>query len=427
MNNKDHLIGEFQKLTEVSKNKFKIFENTHQRLNEEINNLKIINEELKEKINEMSQRDLEKDNIIAELKNARENYGNMYEDQKLDLLKKEEKLRNKLEEKEKELKQKLKEKEEILKEEYIEEIKNLNRHMENIKSENDKLKFDIMDLRTLIDDYENSKHERELEFKREILLRDNEYEKQQKIIKELKSEVEFLEEKISEKANDFSMKIRNTEQNENKYIQQMNLKDKKIKENEEEINNLKNLILDLQSIERDLEIKLENKNNQMEQMKFKNEEKDNEIKNIETEMGEMQQLNMKELEKITHKFSDLTNDKENLLLENEDLKAALVKATTKIRELNELIEIKYQNIEMQLVKEKTGKENLERKYKDLQRKYNLNYDSLVNENSELKNNLEKMNIDMDNMATKFENKIQKVEELIIFKFFFKFFLNLIIF
>jgi hypothetical protein len=404
------LIGEFQKLTEVSKNKFKIFENSQHRLQDEINNLKIINEELKEKINEMAQRDYEKDQIIQELKNTRENYDRIYEEQKVDLLKKEEKLRNKLEEREKELKNKLLEKEEILKDEYIEEIKNLNRHMEAIKSENDKLKFDIIDLKSILDDYENSKHEREIEFKREIILRDNEYEKQQKFIRQLHEEIEELEEKISEKTNDFSNKIRNTEQNENKYLQQINLKEKKIKESEDEINNLKNLIVDLQCSKRDLEIKIENKNNLLDQIKLKNEEKEKEIKNIENEMAEMQQLNMKELEIITHKFSDLTNDKENLLLENDDLKAALIKATTRIRELNEIIEIKYQNIEIQLVKEKTNKENIERKYKDLQRKYNLNYDSLVNENSELRNNLEKQSIDMDNMITKFENKIQKVKK-----------------
>lgn len=192
------MIGEFQKLTEVSKNKFKIFENSQLRLQDEINNLKNINEELKERINEMAQRDFEKDQIIQDLKNSRENYDKIYEEQKIDLFKKEEKIRNKLEEREKELKHKLLEKEELLKDEYIEEIKNLNRHMESIKSENDKLKFDIIDLKSIIDDYENMKHEREIEFKREIILRDNEYEKQQKLIRQLHEEIDDLEEKIPE-------------------------------------------------------------------------------------------------------------------------------------------------------------------------------------------------------------------------------------
>jgi len=397
----------------VSKNKFKIFENTNQRLNEEIANLNQVIEDLNLRLSEFSQRDIEKDNMIQELKNARNTYDKIFEETKYELLKKEEKLRIKFEEKEKELKQKFKEKEDILKEEYIQEIKGLTKKMEEIKSENDRLKFENIDLKASLEDQENYKHNREIEFKREILLRDNDYEKLQKKIREMQNDLEELENKLKEKGNDFNNKSRNWEQNEAKYVYQINSKEKKIKDLLEEVDNLKNLVIDLQSVCKEFEQKIENKQKIIDQLKQKNEESVQEIKNMESEIGEIQQNNMRELEQITIKITELSQEKDNLILENEDMKNALMKATNRIRELNEVIELKYQGIENQLVKERTMKENLERKFKDMQKKYNINHEKLIEEINDLKNVLDKKQIDMDNLVTKYETKIHKVLKIMI--------------
>lgn len=327
-------------------------------------------------------------------------------------MKKEEKLRIKFEEKEKELKQKLKEKEELLKEDFLTDIKNLTKKIDEIKNENDKLKFENIDIRAVIDDYENDKHEREIEFKRINLLRENDFEKLQKKDQGLHSEIEELESKLAEKANDFNSKIRNSEQNEGKFIYQLNSKDKKIKQLEDEIENLKNLVIDLQNVFRENELNAENKQKSISLLQQINEENAQEIKNLENEIGKIQQNNMKELELIAIKITELSHDKENLIIENEDLKNALLKATNRIRELNEVIEIKYQGIENQLIKENSAKENLERKVKDLQKKYSINQESLLNDINDFKNALDKKQIDMDNLVTKYETKIHKVNFLL---------------
>ena len=389
-------------------------------MHKEIANLNQAIEDLGSKLNDYSQRDVEKDNVIQELKNSRNSNDKIFEGTKYELLKKEEKLRIKFEEKEKELKQKLKEKEEKLKEDFLTDIKNLTKKIDEIKNEKDKLKFENIDIRAVIDDYENDKHEREIEFKRINLLRENDFEKLQKKDQEMHSEIEELESKLAEKANDFNSKIRNSEQNEGKFICQLNSKDKKIKQLEDEIENLKNLVIDLQNVFRENELNAENKQKSVSLLQQINEENAQEIKNLENEIGKIQQNNMKELELIAIKITELSHDKENLIIENEDLKNALLKATNRIRELNEVIEIKYQDIENQLIKESSAKENLERKVKDLQKKYSINQESLLNDINDFKNALDKKQIDMDNLVTKYETKIHKVNFL--FKFFFNFIL-----
>jgi len=366
---------------------------------------------LKIKLADYSQRDIEKDNTIQELKNSRNTYDKLLEESKYELLKKEEKLRIKFDEKEKELKHKLKEKEDHLKEEYLQEIKGLTKKMDEIKSQNDKLKFENIDLKALMDDFENNKHEREIEFKREMILKENDNEKLQKKLKELQNEIEDLERKISDKSNDFNSRIRTSEQNEGKFIYQINLKEKKIKELEEEIEILKNLVVDLQGACRENELKLENKQKIINQLKLTLEENAQEVKNLESEIGLLQQNNMRELEQITIKISDLSQERENLVLENEDLKSALLKATNRIGELNEIIELKYQGIENQLIKEKASKENIERRCKELQKKFNSNNEKLCSENNELKRVLEQKQIEIENILTKYETKIQKVTNI----------------
>ena len=120
----------------------------------------------------------------------------MTEENKYELLKKEEKLRMKFEEKEKEFKQKQKEKEDLLREEYIHEIKILCKKLDDVKIENDRLRFENIDLKNNIEDYQNSKHESEIEFKKELLIRENEFEKFQKKIRELQGDIEELESKL---------------------------------------------------------------------------------------------------------------------------------------------------------------------------------------------------------------------------------------
>lgn len=323
-------------------------------------------------------------------------------------------MRCKYEEKEKELKQKHREKEDLLKEDYLSEIKNLSQKIEELALENDKQKFDIIDLKAVIDDYENAKHEREIEFKREILLRESDYEKLQKKLREMQAEVEELENKISEKANDFTLKLRHSEQNEGKFTLQLAQKDRIVKELDEQLNGLRNVILDLEAGNKECELKSENRQKIIEQLKAQNDELLNKIKNLENELGRIQQNNMKELELITHRITELMAEKDHYAAENEDLKNALLKATNRIRELNEVIEVKYQGIENQFLKEKTLKENLERKLKDFQKKYSLNNESLIKENNELKNLLEKKNIEMENSITKYQTKIHKVNSLILF-------------
>lgn len=407
---KDNIISEFHKLSDLSKNKFKIFEEKNLQLMNEVENLNTIIANVNSKNEELKDIISEKERIIEELKLSRMDYDNQLKENNFQMLKKEDKIRLKYEDKENKLRQKHKEKEQLFNEEYISEIKSLANKIEEIKLDNDKLVYENFDLKDLIDNFETKYHEREREFRRELDQKADENAKLQRNVNEIHNEIQELEKIAEEKEKELNLKLRNKEHSEREFILLLAQKDKTIRESEEKLNNLNNALLDLETKERENILILENKETIIEQCRCKNDLLLEELRTLEQDYKNAQQTTSADLELASKQISELTKQKDCLIRENAEIRNSLVKATDKINELNELIEVEYQGLENQLLKEKALKENLERNLRELRRKYTINHEKLKSDNAQLRNLLEKKTIEYDNIITKYETKINKVSQ-----------------
>lgn len=397
LSNKDNIINEFHKLSEISKSKFKMFEETNLLLREENGSFKRHLDDLREKVQMLNNNDQMKENKMNEYKNIKFNLEKQIEDMNSEIFKKEEKIRAKFEEKERKIKEKFKDREDNLKNEYFKEINIINMSVEGYKLENEKLKIEIKNLKNLLEASENSLQENEIEFKKALDQKDKDYQKLQKNLKELQNDIHELESKYTDKTHEYQTKLKNAEETETKLLHQIQFKEKKFKELDEEFSQMRGYLMDLQASMREYEIKTDTKDKIIAQLKNQNKEI-------------LKEFNKKESEYTYNEESkyDLGMKCNALFEENEELKENLLKASENLQKLNELIEDKYSGLEMNLHKEKSKNENNERKYREAMKKMKDNEQRLNQEIDSLKDLLVNQQDDFEKVRNRYDSKIQSV-------------------
>lgn len=393
-----------------------MFEETNSGIRTENENLKKFVNELKEKIRESSEKEKSTQLKLNELLAFKSNCESTMDEQKLNLVQKEDRYRAKFEEKERQIVQKHKEREESLKAEYIKEISQIYNDIETYRIENEKLKIELKNVNKKVDESDNIIHDKEGEFKRITDSKDKEYEKLQRTLKELQREIHDLELKYNDKTQEFANKYKNFDEIENKLYNISQNKDRKIKESDDEMNNLKNFIFDIQANIKEHEIRSENKDKMIEQLKNLNSEILQEYNRKELEYNSHEDNRAKEFNDVLNKFNELNLEKNDILQENEELRSNLLHTSEKLREMNELIENKYHGLETDYQKEKTAREGTEKKYKEAIKKMKDRHNSVLNENNSLKQLLMQREEETNTLRLKYENKIQTVILLLKFSF-----------
>lgn len=378
-------------------------------MKEENENLKNFAEEMKGKIATLAQNDRVKETKIEELLSLKNTLERSADGNKMEVVQKEEKFRSKFEEKEKQLVQKYKEREESMRTEYVKEVSQINSSVETYRLENEKLKIQVKNMQKLIDESENTLHEKEIEFKHSLDSKDKEYEKLQRALKDVQRSVHELESKYNEKQADYVSKCKNFEELEQKLFSKASNKDKKLKDSEDEVSACKNFILDLQANIKEYEIRSDNKDKMIEQLKNQNSEILREFNRKEFEYSSTDDNRNKDIQELLLKLNELNHEKNEVLQENEELRINLVHASDKLREMNDMIEDKYRGLEMNFMKEKNTRENSERKYKDALKRSRDKETNLFNENNTLKQVLAEREEEMNTMRLRYENKLQTVK------------------
>jgi chromosome segregation ATPase len=411
--NKDNIITEFQKYGEMTKSKFKAFEDSNQLIKDDNENLKRFLAEYKERIEDLEGNEKAKDHRIAHLMSEKMNLENSLDERKLDLIHREDDLRVKYEDKEREVKGKYKEREENLKKDYISEISSINTTLELLRIENEKLKIEIKGLKRVVEDSESLIEEKEHEFIRVNEIKDLEYEKLQKTLKELLNDIQDFENKYNDKNTDIVAKFKRFEENESQLYDQLSGKQKRIKQLEDEMNGYKNYILDLQANLKEYEIIIENKEKLIDQLKTQLEEIVKELQKKEIELAHTDDLKHKEMNDICDRVNSLSDEKDAILKENDDLRKNLEHAAEKMKELTGLIDDKYKIIESNYQLEMNGKQKIENKFRAMIKQLQDNEDKMMKENSALKDLLSHKDMDIEKLRMGYENKVQKVSLFII--------------
>jgi len=288
----------------MTNNKFRCLEEKNQCkfclnivLKEENDKLKKENSEHKNTINNLShQNDNLTNKNLNELKSIKQNFEITILELKQELNRKEDAMKSKYEENEKSYKSRTSKREEDLKQEYINEIAKVSSNLETSRIENEKLRMENNRLQGTLEDYQNIIQEKSLEFKKNYDLKDKSYEKLVKSLKDVQKETKDLESKYNSQNTDLLIKLKLCEENENKLKNEIAKREKVINDIELESYRLKQLIDDYECKIKESNIKLENKESVIEELKNQNNEIISEFNKKISEFEEFQKEKIKENE-----------------------------------------------------------------------------------------------------------------------------------
>ena len=366
---KESLNKEYQNLLSVFKDKLSQSEQYYKTCKSQIEDLE---KQLKEKDKIIL--DYKKRNNMIEnnIKNIPE-----YTEQIKDIQKK-------YEEMEKQNQEKYNEKEKKLIKDFMDEINRKTKNNEDLRIENEKLKYNSYNQKGEISDLNNKISEIRYENK-DIL------EKNSREISKLKDQLASMEKEL----NDKDMQIKNIMvKNDNNLKKLKNENNSLIQKINEYSQKNKNCILELmenkhniEMMKNDLtqrELALKNKDSIIEQLHNQINEMNSEINEKMNDLQIYEENNQREFDDYNNKIQELIQEKNFLEMQNNELSQNLANANNTLREYNDVIINKYKVLEDELYKEKQNNLNLQQKYKDKIETLKIKYNNLKQENNKLK-------------------------------------------
>lgn len=366
---KDIIIQEFEALMNVAKARFTQFEEANQAL-------RIENTELKNQFTDYDKAITDYKGQL-ELIESNQKSIKLYEAHLTEL-------QTEASEKEVKLAKRYQERESGIRKDYNEEIVRLSKELEDMKVENEKLKYEVSihkvkanELQTQIDDKEYEQTMNSNKKLKEISVLNEQIHS----LTETLSQLEFnSKQKMSINERDITA----VNENANSLIIELNAKDNQIGELESDIMNYKQEIEMLKNEIKEIRTQCDNKDVIMDQMRNQNEELYKELSARENEMVEYDQLKQNEYIDYSNQITQLVRDKNVIEAENVELTDNLSQANAQLRRLNDLITDKYSPLENSLLKQTMKNENLEKKYKAIIKNLKLKEKSLSKENKNIK-------------------------------------------
>ena len=366
---KESLNKEYQNLLSVFKDKLSQSEQYYKTCKSQIEDLE---KQLKEK-----------DKIILDYKKR----NNMIENNIKNIPEYTEEIKDiqkKYEEMEKQNQEKYNEKEKKLIKDFMDEINRKTKNNEDLRIENEKLKYNSYNQKAEISGLNNKISEIRYENK-DIL------EKNSREISKLKDQLASMEKEL----NDKDMQIKNIMvKNDNNLKKLKNENNSLIQKINEYSQKNKNCILELmenkhniEMMKNDLtqrELALKNKDSIIEQLHNQINEMNSEINEKMNDLQIYEENNQREFDDYNNKIQELIQEKNFLEMQNNELSQNLANANNTLREYNDVIINKYKVLEDELYKEKQNNLNLQQKYKDKIETLKIKYNNLKQENNKLK-------------------------------------------
>ena len=369
MESKEGINNEFKQLFGAFKQRFAQYEKRNDFLQKYIYELE---EKLKQKDKELAESQKDKSKSEAAMKNA--SIYKQYVDE----------LQNEFKEKSKKLNQKYIDKEKTLKDEFLEEINKNIQKIEDLKIENEKLKFDLSNYKMNIETLHHQLEEK-----------DNDKDS---TMNQKEKEIEYLKEKINEREKEIDKNKNNNKEQLSKYEEQ-------VKEAKEENDNLLNEINILRSEKKENDIKMNNYkhniqmlNNELNQNKTTISNKDSIIEQLTFQIDEMKRaIEQRDIDvqkydqEKQNEINDYSNQIEQIIQENNALQAQNAELTENLslandglKQFNELIAEKYSSLEDELNKQVNDNNMIQKKYKEILKKLKMKQNNLSKENNNLK-------------------------------------------
>ena len=134
---------------------------------------------------------------------------------------------------------------------------------------------------------------------------------------------------------------------------------------------------------------IKNKDSVIEQLRNQINEMNEEIEERMNDLKIYEENNQMRIQEYNDKIQELIEEKKYLEIQNAELSENLMKANNTLKEYNDVIINKYQNMEDDLNREKNDRIHWEQKYKKNLKEYKNKNSYLIKENYRLKNTLQK--------------------------------------
>ena len=133
------------------------------------------------------------------------------------------------------------------------------------------------------------------------------------------------------------------------------------------------------------DLAIKNKDSVIEQLRNQINEMNEEIEERMNDLKIYEENNQMGIQEYNDKIQELLEEKKFLQNQNDELSMNLIQANNTLKEYNDVIINKYQNLEEELNLEKNDKINLEQKYKSKIKEFKNKNNYLTKENNRLKN------------------------------------------
>ncbi len=364
---KEGINKEFKLMPVAFKQRFNEYEKRNALLQKNINDLEM---QLKNKDIELAESLKEKNKSETAIRNA--NIYKQYMDE----------LQNEFKDKVNKLNKKYIEKEKGIKSEFEDEINKKRQKVEELRIENEKLKYDLshykMDLQTLNhqleekDTYSNiNQKEKEIVYLKEKI---------SELEKNLDQKKSILQENISNYEN-----VINEIKQENITLQnELNQLRNQKKENDIKLNHYKHSIQMLNNELNQNKNFINNKTLLIEQLTFQLDEMQKSLNQWDVDIQNYDLEKQNEINEYNNQIEEINNAKNEIQAENEVYREYLEKAIDNMKQLNDQIVENYGSLEEELGLQMNENQQTQKKYKDMLKKIKKKQNNLTKQNEELK-------------------------------------------
>ena len=390
---KEAIINEFQFFAEKTKDKFKLFEEKNDRLVKE-------KQELINKLAEFEAEIKSKKTLNEELESNMRNIAMLKEHIT--------ETENQLVQKETSLNKKYAEREEEIRNEYENEISKLSKSNEDLRTENEKFKFEISNLKVNSDNLNALIEDKDFDYQTALTKKEKEIKRLNDEIEEIKSTLVETEKQLKDKITFSENEILKLNEDKNAFLEELNAKGDKIYDLETKMKELIHLQESLTLENKEHSIALSNKDTIINQMKSQIDELHKSISNKENENELLEQDKQKAFQEYNDQLNLTLKEKSEIELENNELRGDLAQAVETIKVLHDFIRDKFNSMQQNLYKATTKNENLQKKYKGLVKQMKMKEKELNDENKSLKTLLNEKDMEKEQMEYHYQSELKNM-------------------
>jgi chromosome segregation ATPase len=390
---KEALINEFQFYVEKSNDKFKQFEEKNELLLQEKQDL----------INKLSEYESE----IKVNKNLNEELSS--HERNIVMLKEHiSEMENQLIQKESLLTKKFSEREDEIKNELLNEINKLTKQNEDLRTENEKYKYDISMMKINVDNLNSLIDDKDSDYQSTLNKKEKEIKRLTEEINDNKSKYKNIEDLMHKKDSIADNEIAKLQEAKESLLEELTQKRDKEYDLESQVKDLMHLQESLTLENQENKITLSNKDVIIEQLKSQIDELHKDITNKENEIELIEQDKQKTYQEYNNHLNATIKEKNEIENENNSLRQDLISANETIKGLHDFIRDKHTTMQQTLYKETMKNDNLQKKYKSVIKQLKIKEKNLYDENKSLKSLLNEKDLEKEQIEYRYQNELKNM-------------------